>query len=430
MGLSENNAIALRVFPPSILKTPYLDFFKFLAWSKDEIPDFIIEEKTLIEKFYKFCLEFDDEENKFKNKKPLLASTAKEIIPKLSNIGFLVYHQNTINNINWQKLGDFYHLLKHIEKSDERKVKWALYFYFENKPTKKPQKPLQDLENLVKESNVKNPRKVISKILKIETKNASAHIEILMDLDLPLPKSHRRSLIDDLDFTSRRSPKELDAEILDLLDEGSYSNQELSTILDTSKALISKAMNRLKSNDDIVLSSHGTRGSHYYTTNCDNCPFGKDKITCRYDAEKEIKNSLKSKFDYEISDDELKSIETNQAALRIRSILKYSQKHQTPKMEININRNLHSIFTNVWANFIKNQTSKAKGQTYFKLDSVLEQMPALYFLGFLNGTQSGSTQINEFYARVLKDKLSKKELLKLEKDMLKEINKFQLFLKN
>lgn len=429
MGLSENSVIALRVFPPSILQRPYLDFFQFLAWSEDDLPDFLIEEKTLIDKFYKFCLEFD-EENQFKNKKPLITSTAKEIIAKLANIGFLGYLNNTIQDINWQRLEEFYHLLKHIEKSDERKVKWALYHYLENKRGKKPENPLGDLENLINTLNVKNFRKILSKILKSKKSDTSAYLKTLMDPDIPLRKSAHRYLIDDLDFPSRRSPKELDAEILDLLDEGSFSNQELSTILDTSKALVSKAMNRLKSDDEIILSSHGTRGSHYYTTNCDKCPFGKDKLTCRYDAEKEIKNSLKTKFDYEISDEDLKSIETNQAVLRIRTILKSSQKHQTPKMEININQNLHSIFTNIWMKVIQNRVSKAKEPAYFKLDDVLEQMPALYFLGFLNGTQSGSQQMNEFYTRVLKDKLSAKELKTLEKSMLKEINKFQSFLKS
>lgn len=430
MGLSENNAIALRVFPPTVLKRPYLDFFQFMAWSEEDLPDFIIEEKTLIDKFYKFCLEYDEEENYFKNKKPLLKTTANEIIPKLGNIGFLGYHNNTIQDINWHKLGEFYHLLKHIEKSDERKVKWALYHYFENKRGKKPDKPLEDLENLVNTLNVKNSRKIISKILKSKMSDTSVYLDTIMDPDIPLRKSAHRYIVDDLDFTSRRSPKELDAEILDLLDEGSFSNQELSAILDTSKALVSKAMNRLKSNEEIILSSHGTRGSHYYTTNCDKCPFGKDKLTCRYDAEKEIKNSLKIKFNYELSDKDLKSIETNQAVLRIRTILKNSQKHQSPKMEININQNLYSIFTRIWAQVILDRISKSKEPSYFRLDDVLEQMPALYVLGFLNGTQSGSQQINEFYSRVLKDKLSIKELKTLEKSMLKEINKFQSFLKN
>ena len=58
MVLSEDNAFALRIFPPSILLEPDLDFFQFLVWSEDDFHNSIIEEKILIDKFYKSCLEW------------------------------------------------------------------------------------------------------------------------------------------------------------------------------------------------------------------------------------------------------------------------------------------------------------------------------------------------------------------------------------
>ena len=57
-------------------------------------------------------------------------------------------------------------------------------------------------------------------------------------------------------------------------------------------------------------------------------------------------------------------------------------------------------------------------------------MPALYILGFLNGQQSGANFMDVFIGQVLKDKIPKKELLKLEKDIVKELNKLKSILKN
>lgn len=429
MSLSDDNALALRVFPPSTLLEPYLDFLQFLAWSEDDITESLIEEKTLIDNFYKFSLDLADDKTSFKNKKSLFSSTAKEIIKKLYNIGFLGYSNGYVSDIDWNKIEDFYHLLKHVEKSEERKVKWALYYGSENKNLKSSENKLQRIETLLEGLNVSNYKKIVGKIMKSKMSSIKADLELLSDLK-PMNKNIFRKYIDDLEWTSRRSPRELDSEILELLDEGSYSNQELSALLNTSKALISKSMNRLKINNEIVFSSHGTRGSNYYTTNCDNCPFGKDKDECRYDAEKSIKDSLKTKFNFEIPQNDLKSITTNQAVLQIRTILDDTQKHQTPKMEVNINQNLNSIFSSVMANYVKNQKSEAKGQAYVKLNDVLEKMPVLYILGFLHGSQSGANLMDVFLGQVLKDKIPKKEQLRIKKDIVKEFNKLKSILKN
>jgi len=422
MGLSDENALALRVFTPSTLLEPSLGFLQFLAWSEDDMVESLIEEKTLIGNFYKFSLDMADDKKDLKNKKSILSSTAKEIIKKLYTVGFLGYHKNYVQEINWKKIGNFYNLLKHIEKSDERKMKWAIYHYLENKQSKKTKNPMNDIQELVKELKISNLKKLSSKILKTHTGKAIATLQMMMDPDIPLPKSVRRNLIDDLEFTSRRSPGELDDDILELLDQGSYSNQELSILLDTSKALISKAMNRLKSSNEIVLSSHGTRGSHFYTTNCDNCPFAKDIVSCRYDAEKSIKNSLKTKFNFLISDDDLKPIETNQAVLKIKSILDNTEKQQ-PKMEQNINQNLDVLFASIMNNHTQNEISKSKGQAYVSLNGMLENMPILYILGFLHGQKYGMSFMDTFLGQALKDKIPKKERLKFEKDIVNEYNK-------
>ena len=111
MGLSESSAKALRTFSPSTLLEPNLDFFQFMAFSEDKFSeDSIIEEEKLINEFYKFCIEFDDEKTHFKNKKSLLSSTAKEIIKKLYSVGFLGYYKNYVQEIDWKTIGNFYRL--------------------------------------------------------------------------------------------------------------------------------------------------------------------------------------------------------------------------------------------------------------------------------------------------------------------------------
>lgn len=74
--------------------------------------------------------------------------------------------------------------------------------------------------------------------------------------------------------------------MLDLLDTGSYSFSELEQVLraalskDVSSS-VSRGLKRLRSDRLVVLAYSGSYGRDYYTTNCDNCPFGIGKARCR-----------------------------------------------------------------------------------------------------------------------------------------------------
>lgn len=424
MTISDVNARALRIFPPSILTEPYLDFFDFLSrHDEDYENESLIEEKVLIRDFYKHCIEHEPKKPHLKNQKPFLKKSAIELLKKLHDAGFLLYGNDFVQGIKWDSVRDFNYLLNHIARSNERKVKWALYYFVSNRKGK-TKFDFKDLEELVKDLNISNLKKIVSKITKTQQKAISAHMEVLMDPDIPLKKSHLRTFVDDIEWTSRRSPGELDEKILELLDQGSYSNKELVQILDTNKALISKSMTRLYDDNEIILYSQGSRGSHYYTTNCDNCPFGKEEFSCRREAEKSIRNLIKSNFDVDISDKDFESVTTNQAMLKLESELTQILKEQNTKMEKNINENLLLIFEKILdTHAMRKITSRKSDELYFSLNTLMEKMPILFHIGLHIGNKMGASLFGTLVNKVLLEKVSKKELVKLQKEFVKEFNK-------
>ena len=81
-----------------------------------------------------------------------------------------------------------------------------------------------------------------------------------------------------IEEATRRSPGEIEKEILELIDEGSYSATEISEVLRIDEATISRTVFKIeKKMIESLYLVFGDRGSRYYTTNCDNCPFGTNK---------------------------------------------------------------------------------------------------------------------------------------------------------
>ena len=74
--------------------------------------------------------------------------------------------------------------------------------------------------------------------------------------------------------------------MIDLFDTGAYSFSELEQILrealarDVSSS-VSRGLKRLRSDRLVALAYSGSYGRDFYTTNCDNCPFGIGNAKCR-----------------------------------------------------------------------------------------------------------------------------------------------------
>lgn len=112
-----------------------------------------------------------------------------------------------------------------------------------------------------------------------------------------LPRHLRKnpeSVIERIELPLRLHPGFAASQCLSLIDINSLSLTELSEITKVDKSTISRSLKRLSEADFIVLTKRkGPFGELYYITNCDNCPFGKDKQECRNEAVKLIEKTMK-----------------------------------------------------------------------------------------------------------------------------------------
>ena len=112
-------------------------------------------------------------------------------------------------------------------------------------------------------------------------------------------------------------------------------------------------MHKLKEKDKIVLSSFGQRGTRYFTTNCDNCPFGTTKESCKKEALSFIISSFHDDYGIDLSIDDLDDVESNQALLKMKRIIMNAKKEKSTKMEQNLGANLDKIFGRVVENSLE-----------------------------------------------------------------------------
>ena len=107
-------------------------------------------------------------------------------------------------------------------------------------------------------------------------------------------RKNPESVIERIELPLRLSPGFAASQCLSLLDANSLSLTELSEITKVDKSTISRTLKRLSEADLVVLMKRkGPFGELYYITNCDNCPFEKDKQECRSEAVKLIEKTMK-----------------------------------------------------------------------------------------------------------------------------------------
>ncbi len=234
-------------------------------------------------------------------------------------------------------------------------------------------------------------------------------------------------LADAIEEQSRRSPGELEKEILELIDEGSYSNQEISQALTVDEGLVSRTIGKLRDQNKIILSSFGKRGARYFTTNCDNCPFGTTKASCRKEALSYIIATFMQDFGLNLTANDFDSVETNQAILKIKRITMMARKEKNTKLERNIGENLTVLLSKVVDKFIEIETPDKKSPNVpeFKILGTpnLANLPMLYQLGLKKGAQGGIHLMDEMLHLASKS-IKKEDRIKIKKHALSETNKF------
>ena len=424
MGLSNSNLMALRVFTPNSVLGKTLEFFEFLRYETKVFRDEeIVSKDDLLDVMSKSI----KIKQVTKAKKSDIIKQFEEFAKSLDRTLFIKNTKDELTEIKWKRIDDFCGLLRLIERSDERKVRWALYHIFIFGTLKISKDKIVEL---LKEFEIKNLEKILVKIIKAETSSGldaefdGKYFVINHDAGDKIVSHY---LADAIEEPSRRSPGELEKEILELIDEGSYSNQEISQMLVVDEGLVSRTISKLRDQDKIILSSFGKRGARYFTTNCDNCPFGTTKASCRKEALSYIISTFMQDFGLSLTANDFDSIDANQALLKIKRIVMMARKEKNTKLERNIGENLTILLSKVVDKFIEIETPDKKSPNVpeFKIlgTSNLANLPMLYQLGLKKGAQGGIRLMDEMLHLASKS-IKKEDRIKIRKQALSETNKF------
>ena len=418
MGISSISLTALQKFEPSSL-VQTLRFFEFLKYdSKQFRSEDIVYRDELLD-----SLKSNPKFKSSKNLKKLFDG----YVDVLHSCLFVKKGKDEISDVRWKKIDSFCDLLRATERSNERKVRWALYWLFCKGNTEITEKDVQSALGDIKITNIANHLKKIQKAEYVSGLNSSFDgTKFVIHHDIN-DKIVLHYLADAIEESSRRSPGKLEQEILDLLDEGSYSNQEIAKTLLVDEAMVSRVINKLRKEDKIVLSSFGKRGSRYFTTNCENCPFGTTKESCRKEALSYIISIYSHDYGIDLNATDFDTVEQNQALLKIKRIVNVAQKDKNTKLERNVSANLSGLLGRVVEKSLEVDSPDSKtapvSQTKMEFTSIMERLPVLYQLGLLKGAQSGVRLVDEILKVSMKS-IKKEDRIKIRKHALHETAKF------
>ncbi len=424
MGLSSANLLALKSFTPSSLIDSTLDFFEFMKYDSDQF-----RELDLIRKddFFKAFIKNQNSRTKKETiTKVKLKKKFDELCKKLDSVLFVKNSSENITEIKWEKIDSFCDLLRLAERSDERKIRWSIYHLY---CAGKKEFSIDSIQSMLSEFKISNAIKILNKIIKVETlsgldaKFDGKKLSLNHELN---DKMVSHYLADAIEESSRRSPGKLEQEMLDMLDEGSFSNQELSKILSVDEAMISRTISKLRKQNKIILSSFGERGTRYYITNCDNCPFGTTKASCKKEALSYIITTLKEDFNIDLTSNDFEDIETNQALLQMKRIFMMARKEKNTKLEKNLNENIAKIMSSIVDHaFQVNIPSKnvKVSDVKMQIKPVLSNLPSLYQLGLQKGAKSGILLVDDLL-RLATKSIKKEDRLLVKSHAIEETNKF------
>lgn len=424
MGLSKASLSGLKVFSPNSILTNDLDLLETLKFeTKDFRTNDFLDKEIIQEQFVKRA-------KSIKPKKPISAKKIelKKLIDtfcvKLDRTLIVKNNDSSIADIKWDRIDDFCNTLRRIERSDDRKVRWAIYHLWRQG---KSNITTKEVSELLKEFKIKKIPKIIHKILKHEMSSGLVAefdentLKINHEIDDKLVWHY---LGDEIGEITRRSPGEIEKEILQLIDEGSYSATELSDVLGIDEATISRSLSKLRKSEKIILSSFGERGSRYFTTNCDNCPFGTTKPACRKEALAYIIDYFKTSFGVELSAPDFEGIEENQALLKIKRIVSLAKKEKNTKLEHSISSGLAELLGTAVDSSLKIKSLKnnsPEGVT-LKTDDSLFNLPILFHLGLYKGAQTSSELVNEIMKNT--KEISQSDRVKIKRIVEEHSKKF------
>lgn len=397
MGLSKGSLYGLKVFMPSSIQNNDLDFLETIKFETDDFRKQDYLDKEVLLKLFQKRAESVKPKKPIPTKKTELNKLLEEFCEKLDKTLMVKNDDLSLNYMDWESLDEFCNALRRIERSDDRKVRWAMYYIWRSG---KSNITVKDISELLQNFKIKNMSKIIKKILTREISSGlvaefdEKTIKINHEIDDKLVWHY---LGDEIVELSRRSPGEIEKEILELIDEGSFSATELSDTLRIDEATISRILSKLRKNEKIILSSFGNKGTRYYTTYCDNCPFGTTKTACRKDALSYIINYFQNYFGVELSAHDFEEIKDNQAILKIKRIISVAKKEKNTKLERSISSGLADLFGTVVDKSlqIKSKNAKSPEDVNIETSDQLSKLPILFQLGLYKGSQKSYELVNE-----------------------------------
>ena len=422
MGLPTAHLYGLKIFSPSSLLDNNLNFFEFMKYDTK-----LFKQENLVLKSDLFNAFITSNKSKLAQSKKITKKQLEEFFKKLDQSLFIKNTEDEITDIKWEKIEEFCDLLRLIERSDERKIRWALYNLFRSGKTKIS---IETIQSIVDNFKIKNLPKILNKIIKDESHSgfdASFDGKFFI-INHPLDdKLVNHYLADAIEESYRRSPGELEKEVLEFLDEGSYSNLELSQAIIADEALISRTISKLRKQDKIVLSSFGQRGMRYFTTNCDNCPFGTTRDSCKKEALSYIISAFHTDYGIELTSKDFEFVETNQALLKIKRIIMNARKDKNTKLEKNLGLSLAALLGMVVDKSlnikIPNKKSPIPPDFVVNVEPILAKLPLLYQLGLKKGAQGGINLMDEML-HFASNSIKKEDRIKIKKQAIQETNKF------
>lgn len=408
MALSSSVLSALKTLEPNSLNSVSLSFFEFLKYDTDDLRnERIILKDDLVKRYKNSDRKKDDMSSK------RLKDDFDAFSQTLASLRLADDVDDVLEDIKWEKITDICNILRKIESSDEKKTRWALLYLLSRG---KKEISVDEIKSLLKNFEIPNVERTIQKIIKVETDSGLTATfdgkKLVLDTEQKLAEHY---IADAIEEKSRRSPGEIEKEVLELLDEGSYSNQEISRILDLDEAVVSRVMTKLRNHNKLVLSSFGNKGFRYYTTNCQNCPFGKTSSSCRKDAISYIVNAFKEAYGIDLTSQDFEDIETNQALLNIKRITTMSKKYTMTKLESNMYENYEKLLEMVVKKSIEVKHNKNKQSREITVSPNLSKLPKIFQIGLKTGieyeiqlmkslaSESKTESSSDIISRVIKD---------------------------
>ena len=146
-------------------------------------------------------------------------------------------------------------------------------------------------------------------------------------------------------------------------------------------------MTKLRNQNKLVLSSFGNKGFRYYTTNCQNCPFGKTLSSCRKDAISDIVNAIKDAHGVELTSQDFENVESNQALLNIKRTIMMSKKYTMTKLESNMYENFEKLLEMIVKNSISIKHEKNQKITDVVVSPNISKLPKIFQIGLKIGIE-------------------------------------------